>query len=770
MIGGGMRISAILALCSLPAASQPVHLLFHWSSGKPAGEDAQVIIYAVQMAGDQRNAVPVRAISGPDGTTLNLDEGVWLVQGSVAGYWSQGAEVTVNGQESSIGQLTFWPAATLRGEIVTTQGGPLPRMLYVKLTAHRTDAASISSATQQLTPENAVLACPIQAVQPGDTDMWSCLAPSGFYDARLEVDGYAPYYTWGVKLTAAKSTDLGENELLRALSVSGRAIQKDGSAPPDSCRATLQPDAVRGQPDSEPDNPPANEKTFTVSLNQQGFFQFIGVMPGRHELTVMCPAGSGMALLDVQPKGETRIESPVVLEDLPLDITITPETDPTGQAWQLTLDATAPHLLRIVDEATVPADGRWKRRGFMTGSYRVIITGSDGAEWLRKDFDLRPDSGALALHLAWVRVAGRVLLNDQPVRARLMFSNQNGGEPVTINSDDGGRFAGLLPIAAGAQDSTWNIEAHVEHPKTTRRLVGVDVPPVANGSKAWLDLELPPMPIRGTVVSEDSRPQSGAQVTFQSLTSGYQTTVAADEMGSFELADLPPGQYRVAAKSSFGSSDPVSLAVVDGLESHLKLILHPNLHIPLYVVDKNQEPIEDATVQVWLPPGVPLTLGHTDRNGRYEATLPPGTTEVGLTVGADDYAITLSKMPVSSTPVANETDPVAHSNTVTLDTNGGSMILNLEPAEGTLDRSATLYLVHNGSLVDARTLDGWGSSHAGMNSDGPVNVDDIEPGDYALCIVNQPSQLMSLWDGSTPADSCNKGTVKPGQTLTMTPP
>ena len=235
------------------------------------------------------------------------------------------------------------------------------------------------------------------------------------------------------------------------------------------------------------------------------------------------------------------------------------------------------------------------------------------------------------------------------------------------------------------------------------------------------------------------------------------------------MADLPPGKYNAVAESSYGPSDPTPFAVTDGSESQLKLILHPNLHIPFYVVSKDQEPLSDVTVQVWLAPGVPRALGRTNRDGRFEATLPPGTTEVGLTVGAPDYAIRLVKMPVSSTPVANQGDPSQNQNTITLDTNGGSLVLNFEPPEGTLDRSTTLYLAHNGALVDARTLAGWGTDQAGANSDGPAEVDAIEPGDYALCVVKDPSQLASLWQGDLPQDLCSMGTVKTGQTLTLAP-
>ncbi len=752
------------------SSALPVHLTFDWPSGVPASAGAKVHIYAIRMAGTETSVAPIQADGGTDGIVLDLSEGVWLVQAFANGYWTEGAEVTAGGQSTSRTQLVFWPAASLAGQIAPAPGETLPRTIDVKLSARPVSAyqaangpTSVSQTEQS--PDHAELICPINGGK------WSCLGPAGVFDVRIESEGYAPRYVWDVNLKPGENSDLGQTQLQRALSVFGRAVRKDGSAPPGPCRATLLPDAERGGGPgaSEPDNPPPDEKSFTVPLSRQGYFQIVGVMQGNHSLSVECQGASGFALLKVQPNGETRLDPPLVLEELTLDIAITPKTDPTGQPWKLTVDVTAPRLRRIADTADASADGHWIRHGLMTGSYRVAVISSDGMQWLKQDFELHPDSGPLALHLAAVRVAGKVLLSGLPVKARLEFSNEDGGDPVTLNSDESGRYAGLLPIAPDAKETKWVVEAHVAHPLTVRRLVGVYVPTVAAGKTVPLDLELPNIPVRGIVVSEDGKPQKGAQVAFKA-DGGYQTATSTDDLGSFEMADLSPGRYNAVAQSDYGVSDQTAFTVNDTSENKLKLVMHPNLHIPFNVVAQDQEPIADATVQVWIAPGMPQAFGHTNRDGVFKATLPPGTTEVGLTVGAADYAVNLVKMTVSSSPPANQTDPSQSQNSVTLHTDGGSLVLNYEPAEGTLDRSATLYLAHNGAIVDARTLAGWGTDQAGTNQDGPAEVDSIEPGDYALCVVTDPSQLADLWQGNTPKDRCSMGTVKQGQVLTLSPP
>lgn len=761
-------IATVFILCAMRTWAVPVHLSFDWPASTPASADAKVHIYAVRMAGTEASAAPVQADSGPDGTILNLDEGVWLVQAFAPGYWTEGAEVTAGGQAPSAARLAFWPASSLQGGVTPAPSETLPRTIDVKLYSHSASAAQGANGQASLPqqdPAQAELICPISGGK------WSCAGPAGVFDVRIEAEGYAPRYVWDVNLKPGENSDLGQTQLQRALSVFGRAVRKDGSAPPGPCRATLLPDSERGGgPGSvQPDNPPPDEQSFTVPVSQQGYFQVVGVMHGNHSISVACPGASGFALLKVQPNGETRIDPPLVLEELTLDIAISPKMDPAGKPWKLTVDVTAPRLRRIADSSEAAADGHWTRHGLMTGSYRVAVSSSDGMQWLKQDFDLRPDTGPLALRLAAVRVAGKVLLNELPVKARLEFSNEDGGDPVTLNSDVSGRYAGLLPIAPDAKDTSWIVEAHVAHPETVRKIKDLLVPRVADGKTVPLDLELPNIPVRGIVVSEDGKPQKGAQVTFKA-DGGYQTATSSDDLGNFEMADLSPGRYNAVAQSDYGVSDPTAFTVNDTSENKLKLVMHPNLHIPFYVVAQDQEPISDAIVQVWIAPGMPQAFGHTNRDGVFKATLPPGTTEVGLTVGADDYAVNLVKMPVSSTPPANQSDSSQGQNSVTLHTDGGSLVLNYEPAEGTLDRSATLYLAHNGAIVDARTLAGWGTDQSGTSSDGPAEVDLIEPGDYALCVVTDPSQLADLWQGNTPQDRCSTGTVKQGQVLTLSPP
>jgi hypothetical protein len=286
----------------------------------------------------------------------------------------------------------------------------------------------------------------------------------------------------------------------------------------------------------------------------------------------------------------------------------------------------------------------------------------------------------------------------------------------------------------------------------------------AGETSAWLDLTLPAFAVHGTVVSNEGKPQSGVQVTFEDTSSGAQTSTATDDVGGFELQDLPAGKYTAVAASIEGVSDRTALQIAEDTESELKLVLNPSERVPFYVVSSHG-PVADAAVQIWIPPGVPRWFARTDQDGRFEVKLPPGTTEVGLTVEAQGYPLKLTRLQVS-----RDSDGSSNANTVTLDTSGGTLMLDLQPAGRILDSSATPYLVHNRAIEAAGTLIGSSIDQADLSGHVPTVVGAVEPGDYALCLLPNPAELATIWFGAPPSNRCRIGAVEQGGTLTLSPP
>jgi len=359
-------------------------------------------------------------------------------------------------------------------------------------------------------------------------------------------------------------------------------------------------------------------------------------------------------------------------------------------------------------------------------------------------------------------VAGRVTMSSEPVRARLVFTNNSGGESATLVSDASGRFQGSLPVPSSGRESSWTIEAHIVQPPVTQRLLDVNVRPPSDGASTWLDLDLPAVPVRGSVVSPDGKPQPNVEVLFED-SHGVRTTTGTDTSGRFEMPDLAPGKYTAMADSPNGTSDRTQLDVTYGSGSELRLVLNPFKRYSFNVIS-SQGPIADAAVQVWSKPGVPRAFVRTDQDGHFDINLPPGTTEIGLTIGAQGYALKLIRLPIS-----NESDESQDAHTITLDISGGTLILNFPPPTNALDNSEMLYLVHNGAIQDARTIVGWGTDQANPNANVSAVIEAIEPGSYALCRVD-PANVAAIWSGQLPAHRCQKGSLDEDETLTLSPP
>jgi hypothetical protein len=395
------------------------------------------------------------------------------------------------------------------------------------------------------------------------------------------------------------------------------------------------------------------------------------------------------------------------------------------------------------------------RRGLAAGGYRVAVRTSRGALLHQRFVELGPGSGPLALRLRFVPLEGRVRLGPEPLRARLVLVDEAGGEPVRLESDDEGRFQGLLLAAPDAGETRLTVEARAQHPPVRRRLTGVPLTLPAGAAGAWLDLALPVFAVRGTVVSAEGAPRAGVEVALEGEAGGMRAAVTTDEAGRFDVAALRPGSYLAVARSAEGAvSEPTPLEVSDGVESELRLVLGRPARLAFRVVS-SLGPVAEAAVQVWIAPGVPRGFTRTDPEGRFEVHLPPGTSEVGLTVAAPGHALKLTRLPADE------------GQTIRLEASGGRLLLDLQRA-GRGPEGATAYVVRDGAIEAAGALGGWGRADAGP-AGGPTAVDPIEPGVYALCLAG-PDEVAALWRGALPSERCRTGRVEPGRSLTLSAP
>ena len=528
----------------------------------------------------------------------------------------------------------------------------------------------------------------------------------------------------------------------------GRLARPDGEPPPGPCRAE-----VRVAPRRPPGPERAathGERVFGAVPDPRGFFQLAGLPPGDHLLTAECAAAGAARPVRVLPDAETRVEEPLVLEDLAIEVALTPPVDPAGRPWRLHLQATAPHWRSIVRNAQADSDGRWLRRGLTRGTYRVDVT-SDAAHWASRTLRLDTANGPLALQVSVVTLAGRVRLGDRPLRARLTFVSKTGAGPLSLESDDGGLFEGALP-GEGARDAAWSVEVESVQPPVSRRLEVVVAG--SRDAPAWLDLDLPLVSARGKVLDLEGRPAPGAQVTAEEAATGARRLVLANGDGAFELGALAAGTHTVVAESPAGISEPVPLVVLDGAEQQLELVLKRPVRSAGYV-RSDKGPVSGAGVQLWMAPGLPRTFLRTDAAGRFEHGLPHEVTEVGVTVTAPGYATRMSRLAVG------DEEPMV----IVLQAAAGTLILDSGPASG-IDPMA-LVLAHGGGLESVGALVRW-AEQAGARATGHrVVLPGLEPGLYALCHAD-PQDLSALWLGNPTAEErCVSGSVPEGGVLQL---
>ena len=320
-----------------------------------------------------------------------------------------------------------------------------------------------------------------------------------------------------MSLEAAAATDLGRTVLRRAASVLGRAVRRDGSSPQGPCRATLRADVAAARRAGARSGRRARRRDELLRAPQP-----TRLLPPRRRPARRPCAGRRMPGGERRPRA-ARGGGP---RDPDRSSAAARRADARhrrhagGRSRGPALAAHRGH-----HRAALAAD---RGQGHGLGG-RALGTAwphgrhlscrrqeADGTQWLQRFFELGAGSGPLSLRLGFVGVAGRVRLGTQPLRARLVFFDEAGGEPATLASDDDGRFQGL---AAGRARRPGD-------PLDRRGARGATADQPAPGAAsacrrlparraAWLELALPIVAVRGTVVLGGGPARSGVQVVLR---------------------------------------------------------------------------------------------------------------------------------------------------------------------------------------------------------------------------------------------------------------
>jgi Carboxypeptidase regulatory-like domain/TonB dependent receptor len=140
--------------------------------------------------------------------------------------------------------------------------------------------------------------------------------------------------------------------------------------------------------------------------------------------------------------------------------------------------------------------------------------------------------------------------------------------------------------------------------------------------------------IRGRVNDESGNAFPGAEITATAIASGYRFNATADAQGSFLLAGLTPGTYRieVSAPSYRASSRDLTLSVGQDVEANFRL--QPDLVVMEQITVVGSQVVETRTPELAtnVTPRQLESLPQGDRNFLNFAALAPG-----VLLGNDEF-------------------------------------------------------------------------------------------------------------------------------------
>lgn len=732
--GLGVRAAASAAAFTLamtvPLAAESLEVFLEWPRGK--GSASAVMLRAASEQRDASGAPTVLEIEmGSDSGGIIVTPGLWTVTAHAPGFWSQPLIVPVRSKDKPVARVPLWPAASVSGRW-TGEAEP-PTDMELRFAPAQDDASGLPGGSSR---------CPVE------NGAWRCAMPAGTFDLELRPKGFVPRYEWG--LTTGASTDLGTLPLRRGASLSGRVGRRDGSLPPGPCDAEIVVPPSRARLSGKA---ASGERTgrFTATVGARGFFQLIDVPPGEYPLTVTCPEARGRFPVTVEADTETRVPSPLVLAEGVLNVVLQPPVDPKGGAWRFVLFDPSAH--RPPSPAPASPEGRWSFRGLPAGRYDFEVQASDGTRWRTGSFEWAENETPLSIDLTPVAVIGRVRLDERPLRARVTFTDPVGGTRLSFTTDSGGLFDGPLPQAP---PGGWTVDIDGHDPVVHRKVHGIPAQPPPTGEKAWVDIALTGLALRGHVVEADGRPRPGAAVSSESA-AGVRQQVITDDAGAFEIPIDTAAAYRLQAESASGSSRPLMVEVSDaGQSPAVRLVLEAPRRIVGHVVGPRGA-VGHATVHTRVPPGDRRSSLRADASGRFEEALPAETTSVAVTVAAAGHPLRMTRLALLGE------GPVQ----IPLSAAGGRLVVEAPATALSPTGTETVVLVHDGGLETVESLADWGTLHGGGLTGNRMVLPELEPGAYEACLTAR-NDLPRAWAGTLPKDQCRSGALEAGGQLVLT--
>jgi hypothetical protein len=670
----------------------------------------------------------------------------WEVALEFPGFWGPRKPLTAGppGQETRL-TIDLWAMGKVSGVItIKEKDKPLPRTVLIKTLATPAFAKRLPA------PKGAI-DCPVN-----DEGSWTCPLPAAVFDLVISADGFIPHYRWGVEIPPGKERSLGTLELERGASVAGWLEVEDGPIEPGSCVVRLSPWAPGG-----PDPAIATkteQKTRETVVSRDGFFQIKGLPAGVYTLEARQPGFSPdrVAPLRVAFQAETFLNEPLLLQrPLALSVEVSPPLDWLGHPWHasvIRLEEAGGKPAPVIFEGNASEGGLLSISGQSAGVFQVSILDSLGNRLATSDVSLASAGSPPArIDIDLVTVEGSVRLGQEPLAADLWFGGRFGTVRVKMDSDQEGRFHGILPKGG---DWKVDVDASEPHLRTTSR---VDISPNRAG-KAEVEIVLPDTRIFGRVLDEHGKPVPGADVVF--MADRVDTLDRADVLGAFELRGLPEGLAWLAASKEGRGSARSYADLVDGRAvGPVDLRLLPMRRLSGTVISPSG-PVPGAQLAVvaTVPP-VGGGFVTSEPDGSFEIEVPAITQRIMAIVAAPGYALRAIDAMVGP--------PLAFR----ISEEGGDLEIRAGlAAEELARRDLTVAIYQNGLELLPNTLREWSRQHGQPwpgPSSGPVTlrIPSLAPGDYRICFV--PSRLPRQEAPAPSGAKCDSGVLFAGGVLSL---
>lgn len=707
-----------------------------------AGNAVEGILQIVpEAAGADRStdlAVPARL---PGESVVELPgKGRWTVRFDAPGYWSEALLLAAkSGDLGSSHRLRVFPAGTLSGRIVLPPGAKPVASLAVRF--HLAPPRGLRE------PLDTTVKCPVREGR------LECAAPAALLDVRIRgEDAFAPVYRWGVKVERGKILDLGSLELRPGASVSGWVEASEGTLSAD-CEVSLVQETVSHDDLVVTDR--LRKGALKVRPNERGFFQLLGVPPGRYVLTAQQPGLAPVSIspIDVRPDLESQVIDRLVLaKPIVLAVEVDPPLEPYGKPWRISLERRAqpsePPSERWVGEAS--AEGNWRSPGIPPGTYELSIGGELKARWHSEFIEVRHGDPPLRIDMPVLRIRGVARIGDERLAQTTLWLSQAKGRRLRFDTDDDGRFSGVLP-----GEGKWHPEIASEAEKLQVFLEPVEVEKPKGKPFAEIEIVVPDTTLLGEVVDDSGRAVPAASVDVFSLVKPQRRSRArSDEKGEFVVRGFLPGAILVAAADRDAESGFVAATLAEGTPSpRLRLVVSKLRAVGGRVFGPAGGV---AGARIFVVPNSQSAAGRVAEavsgpDGRFEIKIPAESSSVELTVFPPGYPLKLTTALVS--PGARLEIP--------LEQQDGTLILELAP-----DGPSPL-VAHDGAWTVGSQLEQWARLQGARTTDpNRLVVPNVEPGAYSLCVGAEAVAALRT-GGAPPSAACSTGLLMPNGELVL---